>query len=100
LLKRFSGGEEDLANLCLRIAISRMVGDRAGGDTSSMLVLDEVFGSQDAERRERILGALQHLQGVFQQVLLITHLEDVHERVPFMLRVTEDDTHAASVALA
>ncbi len=99
-LKRFSGGEEDLANLCLRIAISRMVGDRAGGDTSSMLVLDEVFGSQDAERRERILGALQHLQGVFQQVLLITHLEDVHERVPFMLRVTEDDTHAASVALA
>jgi exonuclease SbcC len=99
-LERFSGGEEDLANLCLRIAISQLVGLRAGADTSSMLVLDEVFGSQDAERRERILGALHHLQGIFQQVLLITHLEDVHERVPHMLRVSEDATQAATVALA
>jgi exonuclease SbcC len=97
-LQRFSGGEEDLANLCLRIAISQLVSQRAGGDTSSLLVLDEVFGSQDIERRERILEALSRLQGMFQQILLITHMEDIQERVPNMLRVGEDDAHDASVA--
>ncbi|WP_395845502.1 AAA family ATPase [Cystobacter fuscus] len=97
-LDRFSGGEEDLANLCLRIAISQMVAQRAGGDTSSLLVLDEVFGSQDIERRERILEALNRVQGMFQQILLITHMEDIHERVPNMLRVTENGARDASIA--
>lgn len=97
-LQRFSGGEEDLANLCLRIAISQLVAQRAGGNTSSLLVLDEVFGSQDIERRERILEALNRLQGMFQQILLITHMEDIHERVPNMLRVIEDGARNASIA--
>ena len=61
-LRRFSGGEEDLANLCLRIAISQVVGQRSGDEASSLIVLDEVFGSQDAERREQILHALGRLQ--------------------------------------
>jgi DNA repair exonuclease SbcCD ATPase subunit len=34
---------------------------------------------------------------MFQQILLITHMEDIHERVPNMLRVTEDDARDASV---
>ncbi len=53
--------------------------------------------SQDIERRGRILEALNRLQGMFQQILLITHMEDIHERVPNMLRVTEDDARDASV---
>src|SRR5204862_6040533 len=39
-----SGGEEDLANLVLRLAISQMIAERAG-QSFSLLVLDEVFGS-------------------------------------------------------
>lgn len=97
-LQRFSGGEEDLVNLCLRIAISQLVAQRSGGATSSLLVLDEVFGSQDIERRERILQALNRLQDMFQQILLITHMEDIHERVPNTLRVTEDGVRDASIA--
>jgi exonuclease SbcC len=41
-----SGGEEDLANLVLRLAISQMIADRAG-QSFSLLILDEVFGSLD-----------------------------------------------------
>jgi exonuclease SbcC len=94
-IRRFSGGEEDLANLCLRLAISQVVAHRAGGDTSSLVVLDEIFGSQDAERRERILQALVRLQETFQQIVLITHMEDIHDRVPNVLRITEDAAHDA-----
>ena len=45
-----SGGEEDIVNLALRLAISQMIADRAG-QSFSLLVLDEVFGSLDDTRR-------------------------------------------------
>ena len=46
-----SGGEEDVANMVLRLAISQMIADRAG-QPLSILILDEVFGSLDIERRD------------------------------------------------
>lgn len=97
-IRRFSGGEEDLTNLCLRIAISEVVAQRAGGDTSSLVVLDEIFGSQDAERRERILQALGRLEATFQQIVLITHMEDIHDRVAHVLRVAENAAREAEAA--
>ena len=45
-----SGGEEDVANLALRLAISQMIAERAG-QPLSLLVLDEIFGSLDEDRR-------------------------------------------------
>ena len=51
-----SGGEEDLANLVLRLAISQMIAERAG-QPLSLLVLDEVFGSLDESRRQHVAGA-------------------------------------------
>ena len=79
-----------MANLCLRLAISQVVAQRAGGDLSSLVILDEVFGSQDAERRELVLQALGRLQEIFQQIFLITHMEDIHDRVPNALQVSEN----------
>ncbi len=91
---RFSGGEEDLANLCLRVAISQTIALRAGSDPT-FIVLDEIFGSQDEERRETVLRALNDLAGSFRQILLISHIEDIHDRVPFLLKVTEDGDRAS-----
>jgi exonuclease SbcC len=99
-VRRFSGGEGDLANLCLRLAISEVVAQRAGRDASSLVVLDEIFGSQDTERRERILQALGQLEATFQQIVLITHMEDIHDRVAHVLRVTENSGHDAEAAWA
>lgn len=97
-IRRFSGGEEDLVNLCLRMAIAEVVAQRAGGDTSSLVVLDEIFGSQDVERRDRILQALGRLEATFQQIILITHMEDIHDRVANVLRVTENAERDAEAA--
>ena len=52
-----SGGEEDLANLVLRLAISQMIAERAG-QSFSLLILDEVFGSLDESRRHNVVELL------------------------------------------
>ena len=69
-----SGGEEDLANLMLRISISQMIAERAG-QPLSLLVLDEVFGSLDESRRAERGRLARRLHERFEQVIVITHIE-------------------------
>jgi len=89
-LKRFSGGEEDLANLCLRIAMSQVIAERSGGTEVNFIALDEIFGSQDDKRRQNILNSLGKLSTQFRQIFLITHLEDIKEMFPRVFRVEEN----------
>jgi exonuclease SbcC len=83
---RFSGGEKDLANLCLRLAISQALTESAGLDRS-FIILDEVFGSQDNERKDLIIKALSGLRQHFPQILLITHVEDIKDQVEQLIEV-------------
>jgi exonuclease SbcC len=96
-LKRFSGGEEDMVNLCLRLAISQLIAERSGLGGLNMVVLDEIFASQDQERRRNILSALNNLSHSFKQILLITHVEDVRDSVGSVVQVEmgEDGTSSA-----
>jgi exonuclease SbcC len=84
-----SGGEEDLANLVLRLAISQMIAERAG-QSFSLLILDEVFGSLDEARRFNVVELLRGLQDRFEQVVLITHIEPVREGLDRVISVTYD----------
>lgn len=90
-----SGGEEDLCNLVLRLAISQMIAERAG-QAFSLLILDEVFGSLDESRRDNVLALLRRLHDRFEQVMVITHIEDVREGLDRVLRVTYDAETGAS----
>jgi exonuclease SbcC len=89
-----SGGEEDMVNLALRLAISQMIADRAG-QPLSLLVLDEVFGSLDEERRLSVVDLLRGLADRFPQVLLITHVESV-PMLDRMVRVEVDLSRGTS----
>ena len=91
-----SGGEEDLANLVLRLAISQMIAERAG-QNFSLLILDEVFGSLDEARRFNVVELLRGLQDRFEQVILITHIEPVREGVDRVIAVTYDADTGASI---
>jgi exonuclease SbcC len=91
-----SGGEEDLANLVLRLAISQMIAERAG-QQFSLLVLDEVFGSLDESRRNNVVELLRRLQDRFEQVILITHIESVREGLDQIINVRYDEETGASV---
>jgi exonuclease SbcC len=97
-LERFSGGEVDLANLCLRLAISRMIMERSGNQMN-FLVLDEIFGSQDQSRKRSILETLGQLQKQFRQILLITHIDDVKDNVSAVLRVQEKEDGSSTAVL-
>lgn len=87
---RFSGGEKDLANLCLRLAISLALTESAGL-SRSFIILDEIFGSQDNERKDLIVRALANLKTRFPQILLITHVEDLKDRVEQLIEVLPTD---------
>ena len=94
-----SGGEEDLCNLVLRLAISQMIAERAG-QAFSLLILDEVFGSLDETRRDNVVELLRRLQDRFEQVIVITHIEQVREGLDRVLVVRYDEqTGAATVTL-
>jgi exonuclease SbcC len=67
-----SGGEEDILNLCMRIALSHMLAERAG-QSFSLLMLDEVFGSLD------------------EQIIIITHLDDIKDGVQHLIQVEYDE---------
>jgi exonuclease SbcC len=84
-----SGGEEDVANLALRLAISQMIAERAG-QPLSLLILDEIFGSLDEDRRTAVVDLLRSLADRFPQVILITHVDSVREGFDRVVRVGLD----------
>lgn len=97
-IDRFSGGEKDLANLCLRLAISLTLTE----DTESefgFIVLDEIFGSQDAIRKENIIRALANLSNRFPQIFVITHIDEVKDEMEHVINVSEDESGLSHITL-
>jgi exonuclease SbcC len=84
----FSGGEGFRVNFAIRIALSRLLAHRAGTRLQT-LVIDEGFGSQDQEGRDRIVEAIQAIEPEFEKILVITHLEDLRDRFPVRIEVSK-----------
>ncbi len=93
-LDRFSGGEADLVHLALRLAVSRLLTQRAGAPEMRLLALDEVFGSLDDERRQNVVGALHSLTALYSQVLLVTHHEGLRDALDAVVEVQEEGGQA------
>jgi exonuclease SbcC len=87
-LDRFSGSEIDLANLALRVAISEHIHFQSGGSVG-LMVLDEVFGPLDEDRKARMLQALERLRGRFRQVLVVTHDASIKDQLPNAIEVVK-----------
>ncbi len=85
-----SGGEEDVVNLALRLAISQMIADRAG-QPLSLLVLDEILGGLDEERRQAVVDLLRAVADRFPQVILISHVEGLRDAFDRVVRVSYDE---------
>jgi DNA repair protein SbcC/Rad50 len=89
-LERFSGGEQDLANLCMRLALSKLLARRNGME-ARFVILDEVFGSQDADRRRALTEALRELDQDFAQILIVSHFDDFMEHCDLRVTVKAED---------
>ena len=82
----FSGGEAMRVNFAIRIALSRLLAHRAGARLET-LVIDEGFGSLDADGRERMVEAITAIQQDFARIVVITHIDDLKDRFPATLEI-------------
>jgi len=76
-IDRFSGGEQDDIAVALRIALSRYLAELHQVHESTLLIFDEIFGSQDEERRTNLLTALRTQESRFPQIILISHISEM-----------------------
>lgn len=76
-VSRFSGGEQDDVAIALRIALSRYIAEMHELHDCTFLIFDEIFGSQDEERRGNIFRALRNMEPYFPQIFLISHITEV-----------------------
>jgi DNA repair protein SbcC/Rad50 len=82
----YSGGEAFRVNFAVRLALSEVLAQRAGARLQ-MLVIDEGFGSQDAQGRQRLVEAINLIQDDFAKILVITHIDELKDVFPNRIEV-------------
>jgi DNA repair protein SbcC/Rad50 len=94
----YSGGEAFRVNFAVRLALSEMLAQRAGARLQT-LVIDEGFGSQDAQGRQRLIEAINLIRPDFAKILVITHIEELKDSFPVRIEVTKT-SQGSQVVLA
>ncbi len=84
----FSGGEAFRINFAVRIALSKLLAHRAGARLQTLIV-DEGFGTQDAQGRERLVEAINTIKDDFERIFVITHIEELKDAFPARIEVTK-----------
>ncbi|NMD27150.1 MAG: SMC family ATPase [Chloroflexi bacterium] len=82
----YSGGEAFRINFSIRLALARLLSRRSGAQLRT-LVIDEGFGNQDAEGRQRLVEAIGQVQEDFAMIVVITHIEELREQFPNRIEV-------------
>ncbi|KOX12136.1 DNA repair exonuclease [Saccharothrix sp. NRRL B-16348] len=82
--KTLSGGESFLASLALALGLADVV---AAGAVLDTLFIDEGFGTLDAETLELVMTTLDELRAGGRVVGLVSHVEELRQRIPTRLRV-------------
>lgn len=89
----YSGGEAFKVNFAIRVALSRLLARRSGAKLET-LIIDEGFGSQDEESRDRLVRAIRSIQSDFARILVITHISDIREMFPVHIQVSKVNGHS------
>lgn len=84
--ENYSGGEKFRVNFAIRLALSQVLARRAGARVRT-LVIDEGFGSQDPEGRQRLVEAINAVQSEFACILVITHIDELRDKFPARIEV-------------
>lgn len=80
-----SGGESFLVSLALALALASLSGNRMQVES---LFIDEGFGSLDPETLNVAMDALEKLHSNGRKVGVISHVQEMTERIPTQIRVT------------
>jgi exonuclease SbcC len=86
----YSGGEAFRVNFAIRLALSKILAQRKGARLQT-LVIDEGFGSQDTQGRQRLIEAINLVKHDFAKILVITHLDELKDAFPTRIEVEKTE---------
>lgn len=86
-INSLSGGETFLVSLALALALSSLSSNRMSIES---LFIDEGFGALDNETLRVAMEALERLQGEGRKVGVISHLQEILERIPAKIRIEKE----------
>ncbi|MBF7683509.1 AAA family ATPase [Acinetobacter sp. B5B] len=89
-----SGGETFLVSLALALALANMA---SGEMKLESLFIDEGFGTLDPSSLHIVMDALDRLQSQGRKVVLISHVQEMHERIPVQIQVKAMGSGASQV---
>ncbi len=86
----YSGGEAFRVNFAIRLALSEILAQRKGARLQT-LVIDEGFGSQDAQGIQNLKQAIIAIKKDFEKILIITHLDELKDAFPNRIEVEKTE---------
>ncbi|GAA6620167.1 exonuclease subunit SbcC [Scytonema sp. NUACC26] len=89
----YSGGEAFRINFAIRLALAKLLAQRAGASLQ-LLIVDEGFGTQDSEGCERLIAAINAIASDFACILTVTHMP--HLKEAFQARIEVSKTQQGS----
>ncbi len=95
-VKTLSGGEAFKASLSLALGLADEVQSGAGGIRLDSMFVDEGFGSLDEESLKQALDALVSLTDKNRQIGIISHVEELKERIDKQIVVVKNKCGGSS----
>lgn len=90
--KTLSGGETFMASLSLALGLADTVAAESGGLVLDTLFIDEGFGGLDADTLDAVMGVLDELRAGGRVVGLVSHVDEMRQRIPSRLHVIRGRT--------
>jgi exonuclease SbcC len=94
----YSGGEAFRVDFAVRLALSEVLAQRKGARLQT-LVIDEGFGSQDVQGRQRLIEAINLVKDDFAKILVITHLDELKDAFPTRIEVEKTPEGSRAVVI-
>ena len=91
-IRSLSGGESFQAALSLALGLSEIMEAFAGGIELGVLFLDEGFGTLDSQALDTAVATLRKLAAGCRMVGIISHVEELKERIEKKVMVVKDRT--------
>ncbi|OQS17146.1 double-stranded DNA exonuclease [Nocardia donostiensis] len=90
--KTLSGGETFMASLALALGLADTVAAESGGVVLDTLFIDEGFGGLDADTLDAVMGVLDELRAGGRVVGIVSHVDEMRQRIPSRLHVIRGRT--------
>jgi exonuclease SbcC len=91
-----SGGEKFLISLALALGLSDLASNNVSIDS---LFIDEGFGTLDSQTLETVISSLETLQAQGKMIGIISHVENLKDRIPAQIKVLKKSNGVSEVEL-